>query len=137
MAKIDKKALFQKFQLKVKKVDIGDNDFVFISQLSVERMQSLNAYVQKLPALENDSDKKYLAFMGGLVTLCLCDELGHFICDVDDIPTILQKMTSDILFSLNESCAELNHMNATEDTIKNSETTQIEDLNSVCVECSE
>lgn len=127
MAFLTREMLLKKENLKVEKVDLGDDGFVFVRQMTGREKdlfeQSLVKKVYdkngKMEGLEQDLSN----FRAKVAVFSLCDEEGNLILKPEDYPALSSSILATKLEKIAEAATKLNQVSevAKVDAVKNLE----------------
>lgn len=139
MAFLNRESLLKKEAFKVKRVDLGDDDYVYVRQMSGRERDRFEASLLKEVTGKKGrvTYKRSLEdFRAKLAVNTLCDHSGNSILNPQDYEVLSQNMSADRLERIVNVAQELNHISEDdkEELIKNSVNDQSEDSTSACVE---
>lgn len=126
MALLDRKKLLSKEKVEVVKVELGNDDFVFVRQMTGRERdnfeQSLLKRVQH-PDGKVTYEQSLTDFRAKLAVCCLCDEEGNALLQPGDYPTLSQSMSAATLEKIVVEAQRLNKITeeAKDEQVKNSE----------------
>lgn len=135
MALLDREALLKKQELKITKVDLGE-DFVYVRQMTG---RDRDAFERSLWVKRFDKngrpdgfEQDLLDFRAKLAVRTLCDEEGTLLLKAEDIPILSQNMTAKNLDLIVSEAQKLNGISEAdkENLVKNSGAGQVEDSHS-------
>lgn len=139
MGLLDRKKLLQKEQVEIKKVDLGNNDFVYVRQMSAKSRdlfeRSLFEYVDEKDEKGEDTlgiKRNMENFRVKLVLNTICDEKGKLLLRPEDMDEFSENISANTLDKIVEASQKLNAISeeAKEELLKNSETGRPEDSSS-------
>ena len=126
MGLLDRKKLLQKELLKTQKVDLGENDFVYVRQMTGrERDQFERSLLKEVKDSKGklDYERSIEDFRAKLAVNTVCDENGNLLLQPNDFPLLSQSMSAFRLEKIVNIAQEINKI--TEDDkeglIKNSD----------------
>lgn len=138
MAFLDRKALLQKEEFKIERIDLPNGDHVFIRQMSAKMKDDLENSVMK--KIFKDGQFNYEQDLSGfnakMAAISLCDEEGTLLLSLKDANILAENKPASMIDLIANKASELNGMTTETrvDAIKNSESDQPEDSSSGCVE---
>ena len=125
MAFLNRDGLLKKRQMKVVRVDLEDDEYVFVKQMNGTARdkfeQSLSEAVKKKDGT-TEYERRIDNFRAKLAVCTLCDEYGVLILSKDDIETLSDNMTAAALDAIVTKAQELNKISEKdkENMVKNS-----------------
>ena len=135
MGLLKRNQLLSKDELKIEKVDLGNDEFVYVRQMTGREKdrfeQSLMREVEDKKG--NVTYKRSIEdFRAKLAVNTVCDENGRNLLEPEDYPTLSANMSAAKLGKIVSKAQEINNMGeqAQEETIKNSDTGQTGDVTS-------
>lgn len=139
---LDRAKLLAKEELKVEKVDFGNDEFVFVRQMTGRERDRFerSLFKEQKDRKGNITYKQALEdFRAKLVVNVVCDETGKNLLEPGDWDLLSQNMTAARLEKLVEKAQELNRITEEdkEEMLKNSEEGQSESDSSESGEQSE
>ena len=139
MALLNRDILLKKEVLKIKKVDLGDEEFVFVRQMTGrerDRFEQSLMYEKRDKRGNITFERSLEDFRAKLAVHTVCDEAGNNLLQPEDYPTLSQNMSAARLELIVNEAQELNRISAVdrENLIKNSEAAQSGDSISDSVE---
>lgn len=123
---LDKKALLSKEKLEIAKVDLGNEDFVFVRQMTGRERDSFERSLIKEKKDDNgkiiDYERSIEDFRAKLAVNTVCDETGRALLEPKDYPILSQHMSARRLELIVNKAQELNKISDTdkENLVKNS-----------------
>jgi len=134
MGMLDRDALLKKDELKVEKVELGAEDFVYVRQMTGrERDQFERTLVKEVKTAGGGT--KYVQspedFRAKLVVNVICDETGKNLLQPSDYKILSQNMSAAKLTKIADVAGEINKISQPdeEEEVKNlEETTDEEDI---------
>lgn len=135
MGLLNREGLLKKEELKVQKIDLGDDDYVFIRQMTGrERDRFDQSLIQeKKDRRGNTTYERRLGDFRAKLTVCtVCDETGNLLLTWDDVSTLSKNMSAARLEKIVNEAQELNRISEEdkENLVKNSEDVQADDFGS-------
>ena len=128
--------LTQKF--KIEEVDLGDDTFVCIREMSGKDRNSYeNAFIKPVKKGKDlDYDYSIDGYKARLAILCLCDQEGNKLFDLRDLDKFSEAISAARLAIIFEAAQKLNGLSdqVQEDMLKNLEAVQDGNSNSDSVE---
>ena len=138
MAFLDRKALLKKEEFKIERIDLPNGDHVFIRQMSAKLKDDLENSVMKKIFKDGqfDYEQDLSGFNAKLAAISLCDEGGTLLLSIKDANILAENKPASMIDLIANKASELNGMTTETrvDAIKNSESDQLEDSSSGCVE---
>jgi hypothetical protein len=137
---LDRKALLAKEDLKVEKVDLGKDEFVYVRQMTGHERDT---FEQSLIKEQKDSkgnvvsyDRALGDFRAKLAVCTVCDEKGKLLLDPKDYDLLSKNMSAYRLERIINKAQSLNNITEEdkEGLVKNSETVPVDGSNSDSVE---
>jgi len=121
--------LLRKEKLKTVEIDLGDNQIVYVRQMTGhEREQFENLLVKKIRKGGKvvDYQQSMEDFRAKLVVNCLCDDKGVNILQPGDYATLSQNMSAKRLTKIADAAGKLNGITEEdkEELVKNSDSDQ-------------
>lgn len=125
MGNLNRAALLSKKAFKIEKVELGDQDFVFIKEMSGHERDAFEAL--QLKEVKNkkgaviDYKPTLEDFRSKLAVCVLCDEKGEMLLDVKDWRQLGGAMTATNLSKIADAAAKLNALTSedVEQMVKN------------------
>ena len=136
MGFLGKKDLLQRQKLEIIKVDLGNDDYVFVREMTGrERDQFEQSLIKEKRNNKGEVtgyDRNLYDFRAKLAVNTLCDENGNAILTMADFETLSQNMGAKRIEKIVTEAQKLNKISEAdkEDLIKNSEADQKEDSTS-------
>ncbi|MCK9525928.1 MAG: hypothetical protein M0R49_08370 [Limnochordia bacterium] len=132
MALLTREGLLKKEEMKIRKVELGGGDFVFVRQMSAKAKDQWEQLLLKQVTDENgriDYVKSLDNFKAKLAVATVCDENGTLILTPEDFDVLSENMTAAKLERIIDVAQELNRIDEAdkEAMVKNSESDQIGD----------
>jgi len=136
---LDRAKLLQKEEIKILKVDLGNDNYVFVRQMSGrERDQFEQSLLKSVKNAKGETtfEQSLDDFRAKLAVASLCDEQGVPLLTTRDIPTLSQNMTATTLDKIVSESQKLNSISETdkENILKNSVADQVGNSSSASVE---
>lgn len=125
MAFLNRAGLLKKRQMKVVRVDLEDDEFVFVKQMNGTARdkfeQSLSEAVKKKDGT-TEYERRIEMFRAKLAVCTLCDEHGELLLTNDDIELLSDNMTAASLDAIVTKAQEMNKISEKdkENLVKNS-----------------
>jgi len=135
MGELNKEGLLVKEELEIKKVDLGDDDFTFVRQMTGRERDSFEQSLMKEKKGKRGVvtyERNLNDFRAKLAVCTVCDEEGVLLLTSKDVPTLSQNMSAKRLDKIMTVAQELNRITEEdkENLIKNSEGDPAEGSNS-------
>lgn len=133
---LDRNALLAKEQVQIRKVDLGNDNFVFVRQMSGRERdhfeQSLIKQVKNNKGQVESFEQNLEDFRAKLVAATVCSEDGDILLQPSDIPTLSKNMSATTLDKIVKEAQELNKISEAdkEELTKNSEVGQADNSSS-------
>jgi hypothetical protein len=132
MGMLGKEGLLKKEELKVKRVELDDGDFVFVRQMTGRERDRFDQSLmnEKKDRKGNTTYERNLNdFRAKLAVCTVCDEQGQNLLEWDDYKTLSSNMSSARLEKIVSEAQDLNRITEEdkENLVKNSEEVQEED----------
>jgi len=126
MGELNKEGLLVKEELEIKKVDLGDDDFTFVRQMTGRERDSFEQSLMKEKKGKRGVvtyERNLNDFRAKLAVCTVCDEEGVLLLTSKDVPTLSQNMSAKRLDKIMTVAQELNRITEEdkENLIKNSE----------------
>lgn len=138
MAFLDRKALLQKEEFKVQRVDLPNGDHVFIRQMSAKLKDDLENSIIKKTFKDGqfNYEQDLSGFNAKMAAISLCDEEGNLLLTIKDANILAENKPASMIDLIASKANELNGITPEirEDVIKNLENDQPEGSSSGCVE---
>lgn len=137
MAFLDRSKLLAKDKFRVEKVDLGNDDFVFVKQLSGRERDQFEASLL-IEVKQDDGNITYERdtkdFRAKLATCTVCDEQGNLLLDPSDASELSKNITAAKLELITAKAQEINNMTKKEQDkiVKNSDAGQQDNSISDC-----
>lgn len=139
MGMLTREMLLQKQVLKIERVDLGDDEFTFVRQMTGRERdrfeQSLTKEVKR-PNGKVEFERALEDFRAKLAVNTVCDEEGNNLLRPQDYPVLSQNMSAERLERIVNKAQELNRISEEdkENLVKNSAGGLAADSTSVSVE---
>ena len=133
---LNREALLKKQQFEIAKVELDNDDFVYVRQMSGREKE---VFEQSIIRPIKDSEGKVIGyenvpedFRAKLAVCTLCDEQGNTLLKPEDIPVLSQNMTAKTLEKIADKAQSLNKISEKEkeELEKNSVPGQVDNFNS-------
>lgn len=128
MALLDRKKLLQKQELRIEKVNLTQDDFVFVREMTARER---DRFEQSLMTEDNKGDyvRSLDDFRAKLAVHTVCDENGNSILTPNDYPLLSKNMRAKDLEKIINKAQEMNRISESdkEELVKNSSDGQSED----------
>lgn len=140
MKLLTRQDLLKKEAVEVLKVDLGNDEFVYVRQMSGRERDRFERSLLKTKKNAKGeivgSEDNLEDFRAKLVAYTVCDEKGNLLLTVEDIPVLSQNMGFTKLDKIVEKAQELNRISEKdkEELTKNSEAGQAGDSSSSSAE---
>lgn len=140
MGLLSRTKLLEKEPLKTEKVDLGNDDFVYVRMMTGRERgtfeQSLMKEKHDAKGKVIDYERSLTDFRAKLVVCCLCDESGKLLLDFKDYPTLSTNMSAYTLEKIVNVAQRLNAITEEdkENLVKNSDAGQTGNSNLDSVE---
>ena len=136
MPLLDKKMLLMKEALKTQKVDLGNDEFVYVRQMTGRERDKFEQSLIKETSDKKGYERSTEDFRAKLAVLVLCDENGVNLLNPNDYGTLSQNMSAARLSKIADVAQELNKMTEEdkEALIKNSDADLVGSSSSVSAE---
>jgi len=109
MALLDRKKLLKRDDFQIRKVDLGDGDFVYVRQMSGrERDRFEQSLIVESKNAESGFEKALDDFRAKLAVVTVCDEQGNLLLEPSDASTLSQNMSAAKLEKIVSVAQELN-----------------------------
>lgn len=110
MGCLNRKQLLLKEPIQMEKVQINEEDFVFVRQMSGrERDRFEQSIIKRVKGPKGEETQTVMTdFRAKLAVATVCDEKGEYLLDAEDIPTLSQNMTAATLEKIVEVANRLN-----------------------------
>lgn len=136
MALLSKKELLAKEELKIVKVPLGGNDFVFVRQMTGRERdkweQSLRTKIRNNKGEVTGGEVNLDDFRAKLAVLTICDEKGELLLEPNDYAVLSQHKSAKTLETIINIAQEINKISKEdkENLVKNSKAAQSGDSTS-------
>jgi len=135
MGLLTREGLLKKEELKIKKVELDNEDYVLIRQMTGrERDRFDQSLMQEKKDRRGNTtyDRNLKDFRAKLVACTVCDENGNLLLTFQDVETLSMNMSAARLEKIVTEAQELNRITEEdkENLVKNSETDRAEDYGS-------
>jgi len=134
---LDRKALLAKEKLEIVKVDLGNDNFVFVRQMTGrERDRFEQSLIKENKNAEGGYEKSLEDFRAKLAVCTACDEQGNMIFAAEDYPTLSQNMSAARLERIVNVAQKINKISEEdkENLVKNSSGDQVANSTSASAE---
>lgn len=122
---VDRKNLLKRDDLKIRKVELGNGDFVYVRQMTGrERDRFEQSLVKEVKVKGNIEYQRSLSdFRAKLAVVTICDEKGDLLLHPQDVTALSTSMSAAKLEKIVNVAQELNSITETdkEGLVKNSE----------------
>lgn len=139
MIMLNKDALIKKEDIKIEKLNLSDNEFIYIKEWTAQEQNdfelSLTEEVKDEKGRIKDYKRNLNDFRAKLAVSSVCDEKGNLLFKTNDYKLLSKNMSAKKLSKIADAIAMLNKIDEEniENLAKNSETVQKEDSISDCV----
>jgi len=126
MGLLDKKALLEKEKLQVEKVDLGNDNYVYVRQMTAHDRDVWERSILREKRNSKGQLETYETvledFRAKLAVITICDEEGNLILDQKDYPTLSRNISAARLEKIINAAQKLNAISEQdkEDLLKNS-----------------
>jgi hypothetical protein len=125
MALLDRKGLLAKEELKIEKVDLGKDKFVYVRQMTGRERDRFEQSLMKEVRQANGDinyERSLEDFRAKLAVNTICDEKGNNLLEPNDYPTLSKHMSAARLELIVNKSQELNRISQEdrENLVKNS-----------------
>jgi hypothetical protein len=140
MGQLDRSKLLQKEVLQIEKVELGEDEFVYVRQMTGHERDT---FEQSLIKEKKDSkgtitgyDRATSDFRAKLAVVTICDENGNLLLQPGDYPALSANMSAKTLEKIINTAQKLNSITEEdkENLVKNSEAGLVEGSSSGSVE---
>ena len=127
MGLLDRAKLLRKEDLKIEKVDLGNDEFIFVRMMTGRERdrfeQSLIKEVKNAKGRVTDYERAIEDFRAKLAVCTVCDEGGKLVLTPDDYPALSVNMSAKRLEAIINKAQELNKISEEDkdNLVKNSE----------------
>ena len=127
MGLLDRAKLLRKEDLKIEKVDLGNDEFIFVRMMTGRERdrfeQSLIKEVKNAKGRVTDYERAIEDFRAKLAVCTVCDESGKLVLTPDDYPALSVNMSAKRLETIINKAQELNKISEgdKDNLVKNSE----------------
>ncbi len=124
---LDRNSLLKKDTLKVKRVDLEDDEFVYVREMTGREKdrfeQSLTKQIKNKEGVLTGVESNTEDFRAKLVVCTVCDENGNLLLDFKDYELLSKNMKASKLAAIAEAATEVNSISKKEqdELVKNSE----------------
>lgn len=130
MALLNRKNLLKKQQLKIEKVILDKDDFVFVREMTGRERDNFEQSLMKETTRDNKTtyERALDDFRAKLAVNTICDENGNLILDKDDYPILSQNMRASQLEKIINTAQQINRISDTDkdNLVKNSDCGRLE-----------
>lgn len=121
MGLLDRNALLKKAALKIEKVDLGNDEFVYIRQMTAKEKGLFEASVYDISISEDGKVTTKLVredYRAKLVVNVICDEAGNSLLKPTDAETLAANMSASRMEIIAEAAQKMNQITNEEVTEK-------------------
>lgn len=124
---LDRNSLLKKDTLKVKRVDLEDDEFVYVREMTGREKdrfeQSLTKQIKNKEGVLTGVESNTEDFRAKLVVCTVCDENGNLLLEFKDYELLSRNMKASKLAAIAEAATEVNAISKKEqdELVKNSE----------------
>ncbi len=138
MGLLNRAGLLHKEERKVVKVDLGNDEFVYVCEMSGKMRDAFEqSMFRKIKVKDKtDYESDITNFRAKLAVATVCDEKGMLLLSTSDVTILSENMSAVKLMKIADAAAELNKLTPEEqeDLIKNSKGGETADSTSASAE---
>lgn len=129
MGLLNRKTLLQKEKLDVRKIDLGEDEYVFVRQMTGRERDNFEHSLAKTVEDKNgkiEVERTMGDFRAKLAVNCVCDDKGNAIFQPDDYSILSKNMSAKKLMKIADEASKLNGITEEdkEEMVKNSSADQ-------------
>ena len=127
MKLLSRENLLTREQLQVKEVSLGNDEFVYVRQMTGHERELFEASIRNIIKDEDGKIVKYESslenFRAKIAVMTICDEQGKLLLTPEDVEELNNSLSASRIVKIADAASELNKISESdkEDLIKNSE----------------
>ena len=120
---LTKESLLTKRKLKIEEVDLGDNEFVYVKQMTAKEKDTMEQSLVKITkkGRKTDYEANLTNFKAKLAVCTLCDDEGNKILAFNDFNLLSESISAEMMEKIIDVAQKLNGITEEdkEDLVKN------------------